>query len=49
MAVTIEKPEVSPDDFRANLTDEIFQEMTANPDSKIPFLVNWEQLFLSAV
>lgn len=30
--------------MRANLTDEIYQEMTANPDRRIPFLVNWPRV-----
>lgn len=28
-------------DMRANLTDELYEEMTDNPDDRAPFLVNW--------
>lgn len=28
-------------DERAQLTDEFYQRMIANPDDSVPFLVNW--------
>ncbi len=31
-------------DMRANLTDDLFQEMTANPDMRLPFLVFWPRV-----
>lgn len=30
--------------MRANLTDEVYQQMTANPDRRIPFLVFWPKV-----
>lgn len=36
-----EKPEpVFVADMRANLTDPLYEEMTANPDARVPFLVD---------
>lgn len=34
---------------RANLTDELFEEMSSNPRLLLPFLVNWDQVFLAPV
>lgn len=31
-------------DMRANLTDPLYEEMTANPDDKAPFLVHWPRI-----
>jgi hypothetical protein len=31
-------------DMRANLTDNLYEEMTSNPDGKIPFLVHWPKV-----
>lgn len=31
-------------DMRANLTDPLYQEMTANPDGRLPFLVFWPKV-----
>lgn len=30
--------------MRANLTDDVYQQMTANPDQRIPFLVFWPKV-----
>lgn len=35
------------DERRANLTDELFEEMSRNPRLRLPFLVNWERVFLT--
>ena len=32
------------DDMRANLTDELYQQMIANPDMRLPFLVYWPRV-----
>lgn len=34
------EPENPVADMRANLTDPLYQEMTANPDARMPFLVD---------
>lgn len=31
-------------DMRANLTDPLYEEMTANPDDRVPFLVHWPRV-----
>jgi hypothetical protein len=40
MDLTTDQPEFE----RADLTDELYQEMIKNPDRKIPFLLNWARV-----
>ncbi len=42
MSTTTEAPFLA--DMRANLTDPLYEEMTSNPDERVPFLVNWPLL-----
>lgn len=31
-------------DMRANLTDDLYEQMTANPDARLPYLVVWPKV-----
>lgn len=45
--VTVEQTDIPMEERRAHLTDAVFQEMIENPDNRLPFLVNWDQVFLA--
>lgn len=40
----MENQDTPVEQMRANLTDEVYQEMIANPDGRFPFLIFWPKV-----